>query len=367
MKKIMFIIICLTLFIGDCLCQYSFEDYCNSCNRRCTINADSLLTLLSEGNPFHVLPHIYIPEVNTKDCYYNDSLKSFLLKFLNKDTAYQYMAELAEHYRFDNDRDIQEKYIREFLKERKQMYLLDTILKTPELFSAYFDTVFNLAVERQKTSSYQTNERLPRELTDLLAQIKWPEVYVWARQEWEEDGKREEGYCYYYLLRMHDPEVISINNNFIDKWGQIETCEYLDSNLCINYLYDNPVYCRGGLCYWGSYYYEALIHFLQIKTMVYHPMYFDEKSKRPYNTGLVREYFFHNPYFQESYPVIYNISNKLSNTYVNDKKYREKYKQASEDICDNIDMFIEAIKPYKDYCLSSELYWKQNMPYYEKE
>ena len=365
MKQNLFIIILLVVFTHN-----SFAQQNNSVKyiAHQSINADSLLTLLSEGNPFHVLPHIYIPEVNTKDCYYNDSLKSLLLKFLNKDTTYQYMAELAEHYGFDNDRDIQEKYIREFLKERKQMYLWDTILKTPELFSAYFDTVFNLAVERQKTSSYQTNERLPLELTDLLAQIKWPEVYVWARREWEEDGKREEGYCYYYLLRMHDPEVISINNNFIDKWGQLETCEYLDSNLCINYLYDNPVNSGGGgLCYWGSYYYEALIHFLQIKTMVYHPMYFDEKSKRPYNTGLVREYFFHNPYFQESYPVIYNISNKLSNTYVNDKKYREKYKQASEDICDNIDMFIEALKPYKDDYLNTELYWKQNMPYYKKE
>ncbi len=334
---------------------------------RQTINSDSLLTMLTEGNPFHVLPHIFIPEINTKDCYYNDSLKSFLLKFLNKDTAYQYMAELAEHYGFDNHRGIQEDYIRDYLKERKQMYLLDTILKTPELFSAYFDTVFNLAVERQKTSSYQTNERLPRELTDLLAQIKWPEVYVWARQEWEEDGKREHGYCYDYLLGMHDPEVIDINNHFIDTWGQLESCEYEDSNGYINYLYRNPVYSGGGIDSWGSYYFDAFVHFLQIKTMVYHPLYFDEKSKRPYNTGLVHDYCFHNPYLKESYPVIYNISYGLFETQVNDKKYREKYKQASEDICDNIDMFIEALKPYKDYYLNEELYWKQNMPYYKKD
>ena len=129
---------------------------------RQTINSDSLLTMLSEGNPFHVLPHIFIPEINTKDCYYNDSLKSFLLKFLNKDTAYQYMAELAEHYGFDNNRDIQEKYIRKFLIERKQMYLLDTILKTPDLYSAYFDTVFTLLWNVKKLEVIKPTRGFPK-------------------------------------------------------------------------------------------------------------------------------------------------------------------------------------------------------------
>ena len=96
-------------------------------------------------------------------------------------------------------------------------------------------------------------------------------------------------------------------------------------------------------------------------------MYFDEKSKRPYNARLVSECFFHRDYFKESYPLIYHLSYELYDSDINDKKYREKYKRASEYICEHIDMFIEALKPYKDYCLSSELYWKQNMPYYKKE
>ena len=239
MKQILFIFILCVVFTHTSFAQQN--DSIKYVSPQ-SINADSLLILLSEGNPFHVLRHILLDEVNTKDCYYNDGLKSFLLNLLNKDTAYQYMAELAEHYGFDNNRDIQEKYIRKFLIERKQMYLLDTILKTPDLYSAYFDTVFYLAVERQKTRSYQIKERLPQKLTDLLVQIKWPEVYLWARQQWEEDGKKRDRYYYEYLLAMHDPEVIDINNHFIDTWGQLESCEYEDSNGYINYLYRNPVY-----------------------------------------------------------------------------------------------------------------------------
>ena len=368
MKATLLIVQLITLLSVNVIAQQStFEQYVSSYERTYPINSDSLMRMITIGNPFHVINNLNVYNVDPKDCYYNDSLKSFLLKFLNKDTTYHYIAELATHYGFDNHRDTQEDYIREFLKERKQMYLWDTILQTPDLYSAYFDTVFNLAVEKSKQYDYKNNTNLPDRLTDLLAKIKWPEVYVWARQQWESDGKKRDRYCYEYLLEMHDPEVIEMNNQFIDSWGKLETCEYDDFNWQNNYLYDNPVYREEGISLWGSYYFDALLHFLKIKTLVYHPMYDNDKSKRPYNTDLISEYFFHSPVFMESYPEIYKLSYDLYFLSVNDKQYRIKHKQASDYIIDHFEMFISALTPFKEYFLEKELYWKQHMPYYKKE
>ena len=71
MKQNLFYFILLVVLTHNSFAQQNdpFKYFNCYAKYRQTINSDSLLTMLTEANPFHVLPHIFIPEINTKDCY----------------------------------------------------------------------------------------------------------------------------------------------------------------------------------------------------------------------------------------------------------------------------------------------------------
>jgi hypothetical protein len=179
------------------------------------IKSDSLLKLFKMMEPFEVLDKIYVGYIDVKDCYYNEEVKPYLLKWLDKEAYFEYLNKDYIKLAFINDRECSISKIKGWLNQHNQGHLIDTVMKTPELFKVYLDSVIDDVTKYKRKSFFQNGGRLPGQAIYFHALLKLPESYEILRRYWKEDGGKINSKYFDAMLAMHDPEAISKYNSYL--------------------------------------------------------------------------------------------------------------------------------------------------------
>jgi len=191
------------------------------------ITVDSLLKVFRRDTPFDILQKFSTPDFKDyKGAYYNEELKSYLLKWLSKEEYQQYEIE-RNIQRFSNDKDYIKLVIkRKLITQRKEAWL-DSIINTPALYQIYRDSaiVEQLAFYR-KDVKIETSYP-PYNAVWFLSHVAYPESYSIIKQWWVERGKpvltnNNTPFDTYFLalVKMRDPEAIQLADKEVKKFVQ---------------------------------------------------------------------------------------------------------------------------------------------------
>jgi len=205
------------------------------------VSPDSLLKLFRSKSPFEVLldSKMYYP-IDVKAAYFNPELKAYLLLWLSKKEYLEYTIE-KDIKKFSADPNSIKNAIEYKLAKKGHSAWLDSIVKNPDLYSKYRDSVITdeLAIYRavRKVDSYYP----PSQAIGWHTRIPYPESYTIIRQWWEEsgrvtfDGNQNFNPYFLALVKMGDPQARGLFDAQIDTFiktnGKSLSNEYLNSIL----------------------------------------------------------------------------------------------------------------------------------------
>lgn len=334
------------------------------------VSADSLLHRINNcGNVYDAILPYPETEIDPKDCYFNEELKSLLLTMLDEQNYVEYNNERRVKDSF-GDEKCKIAMTRAWLIDHDKESIIDTVLSNAELFTRYLDTTIVDYTNRISSNWNISNTDIPYDIENLLSLIKWPEVYEEYHRQWMEDGKRLWGKRFNSMLRMHDPEAVSLYFAYFDN--------FIDSN---NYSeeaaqkLENPAYLGLG----------SIAMELDLKSLKWMaPMKADWtgfcetcKTLAPFNVRRLDILCFYNMHFWNLLEIKSNIVREviysLADPEPHESEYKvmnmhmseEDYKKIGNKIRENINEFRQELQPFIDEAIENEKYWKQNMPYYK--
>lgn len=322
------------------------------------IKSDSLLRMFKTMDAFDVLDKVYVRDIDVKDCYYNEELKPYVLKWLDKEAYFEYLNnDYIKRLYIENKNNCIYK-VKGWLTHRNQSHLIDTVMKTPDLFQIYLDSVISDVTKYMKGLHFQyENNVLPKEAIYFHALLKLPESYEILHRYWKEDGGKLSSQYFYTMLAMHDPEAIAMYNKYVDSVIAVKDLRLLDD-------IDGK---SGQIHLYGSYALELKLKLLMVNFKKTHSFsdFDDGIFYSPFNIDLINPLV--DAYFQCSQnEVVLKILEKVYNPIdkIRSIKY-EELERVSNEIIENIEEFKKVLQPHIENMKKEEKYWKQNMPYYK--
>lgn len=321
------------------------------------IKSDSLLRMFKTMDAFDVLNKVYTDDIDVKDCYYNEELKPYVLKWLDKEAYFEFLQK-ERITRETKDKDFCINDVKGWLTKYNKSHLIDTVLKDLSLFKVYLDSVTLEEKEYFRKRFFGKGGRLPTEAIYFHALLKLPESYEILHRYWKEDGGKVSSEYFYTMLAMHDPEAIAMYNKYVDSVIVVKDLRLLDD---INGK-------SGQINLYGSYSLELKLKLLMVNVKKTHSFsdFGDGIFYSPFNIDLINPLV--DAYFQCSQnKIVLNILNKIYNPIdkIRTLKYAELEKAGNE-IIENIEEFKKVLQPHIENMKKEEKYWKQKMPYYKE-
>ena len=352
MKKILSFIIISFIIISNCYSQVS-------------LSASDLLSLIkSRGGVFEVVEKANINRggyesilddslqgvFNFNDfenAYKNQELKTELLHLLNDTTAY---ARLYSEDRIYKVYTMNAEYTRNkvsgwlsiFCKQKK-----DSILRTESLFNYYIDYLIMAESNKYYNNAFH-NFEISKYTKEFLTKLKYPEVYLNFYKKWEQDGKSFDSEWFKYMLDFQDPEAEKLYDDYIDNalLGKRKE-DIIDFKNYICHTYNDYAISRfikmldkSDLVEVAFLTYKIPIYILLLSEIeniyIYYLLFTDETLANYYYT--IEEFAF---------------SGQIEKAITEYNKIKP-----------NLIACFKSMLKYNGY---TEIYWKQNMPYYKKE
>jgi hypothetical protein len=302
-----------------------------------------------KAKPYKVLEY-YDKNHFGLDCeklYYDEELKSYLLKWLDID---EYIDYKLEKYKEDIRNSIYDdmnklgyknyslNMIKRYIDECKLNY--DSICSIPELYIEYKEKTVDWLVGKEKERLLNEREKIiaPSSVISLHSWICYPEAYLIIKK-WIGNIPFINKYgdvdpYYLYLLKMNDPNIQKQYDGIIKQF--VKTNGYSHNPVNIIETLDR-------LGYWSNAYaIEKLIEIYQVKRK-YIPM----ETELFFDTNILIKLLFLCEYntVETKYP-IYSIN-------ISDEKKLKKY---SKEILEAANKLVIQLK-------EKEKYWMDNMPF----
>jgi hypothetical protein len=282
--------------------------------------------------------------IDYKGLYYDEELKSYLLKWLDIDAYIDYKLEkYKEDIRnsiYDDMNKLGHKnyslnVIKRYINECKLNY--DSICSIPEFYAEYKDKTIEWLVDQERKKILQNKDNIipPDGAIYLHTRIAYSEAYIFIKQfEKRLNHKKNWNSYLEYLLKMNDPETQAKYDEIIKEF--INTNGYSIEPINILETLDR-------LGYWGNAYaIEKLIEIYQVKRK-YIPIETEHFFDKDVLIKLLSMCKYNN--IETKYP-IYEID------ILNEKEIR-KY---SKEILEAANKLVEKLK-------EKEKYWMDNMPF----
>lgn len=376
MRCVKYIYCCILYIVTTC----SFRVYA----QKNTISADSLLSMIQkDGSVFKTFEHAsFLAEIDIKDCYYNDSLKVLMLKLLDEEAYREYDNKRFISSWMNND-ESRRNETRKWLEKHKKYADVDSIMSNASLYYIYEDSaIVDLANEIGATRKPETEP----EYEKVLSLIKWPEIYEEYHRQWVKDGSRIGGNRFFAMLSMHAPDALAKSDGQCERW--YASNDYLAIKQT---LYESP-----NLFFWGTYAIRLTLKSLTCTSQVaLYDFGNDEKMLVPFNVRQLQflkdftgKSFFEGEYVHtelnqirekltnpnimmcETWPKLCDEISKdplpVSQNSLSLFLPEECFEKLGQEIRDNVDVFVIEYESYINEMELQELYWKQNMPYYNK-
>lgn len=335
----------------------------NGFGQKIKISSDSLLHYLQQADDIYAcfdydrkkdpVVRKFEPWTDEKDFYFNDSLKHILINLFNDSIGWARHTAKVVRQNLENDSEEDKRMALEgYLKRNYNKVFADSVLNNDNLFSQYFDS---LCIFEEEQSFKEDIGKIgywnvPSRLLDILSYSRFPEIYDKMYYYWKRSGCSRRDFYYDYLLNVDCPEVIAM----------LET--ELDNNICrtetYNYLrqYRSEAIRLLIKCIDKDYLeYVSLLEFeipFNVKIFGY-----EKNSWWMWYPG------FTNYQHTDFYIKTSDLIDKLRDIHYNDFKVCKKI---SKEIIENKQYIVPFLESAYQKCLSEELYWKQNMPYYKK-
>jgi hypothetical protein len=328
MKKILTFTILIVVLNNDVFAQ------------RLIINNDSLRVHFGKEKPYKVFEyydknHHY--NIDYKDIYYDDELKSYLLKWLDIDEYIDYKMEKYREERVILMQDDEFSIVRikdYIINECKLNY--DSICFAPEIYAKYKEKTVDWLVDQEKKQMSEQKDKLqlPNSVLDFHSFAYYPESYLIIKQFADklnlpvvsETGSLN--LYYFHLARMNDPETHTKYDKIIEEFVKTNGYSYIPNSILGNV---KSLYNAYGL--------EKLIEIYQVKRK--HIIWSDGTEGRFDSDVLFELLILLKYYYKEE------ISDKIDNNNMN------KY---SKEILEAANKLVIQLK-------QKEKYWMDNMPF----
>ena len=335
----------------------------NGFGQKTMISSDSLLHYLQQADDIYACfdydrkkdPVVskFEPWTDEKDFYFNDSLKHILINLFNDSIGWARHTAKVVRQNLENDSEEDKRMALEgYLKRNYNKVFADSVLNNEKLFNQYFDS---LCIYEEESSFKEDIKKrgtwnVPYSLKNIIAYSRYPEIYDKMLYYWKESGCSTRDFSFEYLLNVDCPEVIAM----------LET--ELDNNICRTETYN----------YLRQYRSEAIRLLIKCIDQDYLEYVSLLEFEIPFNVKIFA-YDYHSwwmwyPFFTDEqqsdfYIKTTELIDKLRDIHYNDYKICE---QLSKEIIENKQYIVPFLESAYQKCLSEELYWKQNMPYYKK-
>lgn len=312
MKK-SFIILLMVINMGNCYAQDN-------------ISIDSLLILFQTENVYKVLGEIDKNRnfISIDSVRSDMRLKPYFMEAMNKDT---YSIYYLDKKREETKKMIFNEDMVNFLKHNCKIENVDSIMKNPQLYTIYYDSLLN---RRMQYDIKNFTDSFPYEILFVLRYLHYPEGYTYIKEEWINRGKCEDSFLE-SLLWYNDHEAWE---TFFDKKVEemVKTngeTKYFES---VTKILDNYS--------WQSHPYvvKKSLEMLDITR---------EVKLLPYRIIIV-------PYWKF---VLFNLAERVlrsENIYLN----------SHEDYVNKKDFIIEKAKEYVEKSKQKDAEWMKDIPYY---
>jgi hypothetical protein len=171
------------------------------------ISADSVLSLCKKYDPFTVLSILESSsftqgrQLDYKDMYYNDSVKHYLLKWLDRKMIQERRVQ-SRIVEIESDTKFINKLI--LAKLNNDRISLNFVLLDSVLHKVYKDSVINEYIEQYRPEVRKIIKYPPPSAIEILTNIGYPEFHPVLKQYWLES---KDSYYYDKLLYLGDPDV----------------------------------------------------------------------------------------------------------------------------------------------------------------
>ena len=337
----------------------------HNCYSQMHLTADGLLNLIkSRGGVFEVIEKANINRGgyetilddslqsvyyfnDYENAYHNQKLKEELLRLLNDMASY---ARLYSEDRIYKIYTLNTEYTRNKVSNWLTIYRgqeKDTIMKTKSLFNQYKDSLI-MAESKKYYNEALHNFEISKYTKELLTRLKYPEVYVVFYKKWEQDGKTFDSEWFKYLLDFQDPEAEKLYDDYID-------------NALLGKRKEDIIEFKNYICHtYNDYAISRFIKMLDKSDLV----------EVDYLTYKIPIYILLLSEIENIYMYYLLFKDEtLANSYYNIEEYAfsgqiEKAITEYNKIKTNLIACFKRMLKYNGY---TEIYWKQNMPYYKKE
>jgi len=316
--------------------------------RKFELKGDSLLQLLKNSEDvFFVL-----------NKFNNKEIKLYVLKWLDFEA---YFIHLNKLYLNSFNKSLK---IKEWLSNHNQNLLIDTVLKTPDLFNKYLDSVYiKLTCEYRKSFLKENEKHLDNQALQFFMKYRIPEAYTLIRQYWGENGFKISSPYFKVMLAMHDTLAIKTYSDYLDTIVKKANCREL--HLAIQNVVNE--YNYGSVCI------DFKLKLLKEQLVVTDLLFNSGNSDGidcPYNLAFLYPYIFDYYFFKSENLVVKNIveelySSKTKGGFPIQKMSLKERKEMSNKVIANYAEFKKVALEYKNKLQKEEEYWKININYVE--
>ena len=311
--------------------------------QRIIINNDSLINHFRIEPPYEALRYYtrsHYKNIDYKALYYDEEMKNYLLKWLDKDVTIEYILEgYRDNFseRFKNDENDKISFVRDFMYRELKLDF-DSVCIDSTKIEYYTDLAVNAVLKYNKQSMLETNELslLPDDDVLLLhSKIVYPEAYLKIKQLWKKEKKKNN--LFYFLLRMNDPEAQAMFDRII-KENVDNPNNYTPYNLFVDLEY-----------MYNAYSIKKLIELSSVTEEYAYLAGYDKTFYKPLDI-LILELLI-NKLKQSNIKI-----DNLQFDYKNEKKYIKQMRNRKKEIISATKQIIEKLE-------SEEQYWMENIPF----
>lgn len=321
------------IIIISILCLFSI----NVKSQKKHINNDTLYAWFKQMSPFEIFEKLrqnISCTIDYKAITEDTTLKPYILKWVDRKEYYIYEYNKKNENLKNLKDDIKDIYVKSYLyskkyKEKELNYIFDSIKKIPELYEKYKDTAFIFELNSYEKGYPNKEYNIPSEIYSKVSNIKYPELYLAFKKQWEFRNKCFECSEFYNLLNYCDSQAMHLSDSLIDI---IVKTNGETSFFRLLFLYPQ-----------NWYYYTTVLKLLSVDKKVY--ITGDERAN--YNIQLYKDLLY-------DYQIMKYIDEKTKIKKVNYKD--EKLKIQPE--------VIEAVKKAIEEMKKEDEKWMKNMPYY---
>jgi hypothetical protein len=324
------------------------------------LKADSLLNLFkSSDDVFIVLNKLDLYKINYFDCYNQNEIKNYTLKWLDFEATFNHHVNNVIKRAFDESYKTSK--VKGWLKNNKLRHLEDTVLKTPELFNMYLDSVYKEFTDDKRSAFFKNGGALNDKALRFFMKYPIPEAYTLIRQYWDKQDNSLKSPYFKVMLAMHDPLAITSYSTYLETI--IKKKDYNQLRIEIQRAVNE--YNYGSVCV------DFKLKLLK-EQLVVPILLFDSGDKvgidSPYNLVFLYPYVFDYYFFKSKNLIITDIIESLYSMQTKggfpiENMSIDELKKISKEVIANYTEFEKAANEYKSNLQKKEEYWKVNMPY----